>query len=133
MRAALAGLIVVAAGATAPMASAEAADFGHLRALAGQYSDVVLADPVLAAELRQNLGAGYSDFVEAMQVVVPSELIDNRFLMISGCMQHDCDAHRGLVLVDLEGGGIQVLRSDLYGPSIPVSARAEAAMDARTH
>jgi hypothetical protein len=133
MRRAVVGMVVAVSAAIAPWAGAGAADFSHLRAMAGEYSYDVLADPVLDAELRQNLGAGYDAFVEAMAVSVPSELIDNQFLILTGCMQHDCDSHRAMVIVDLDGGGLQVVRSDLYGAYIPLSDAAEAAMDAWNH
>ncbi|MGF1625187.1 MAG: hypothetical protein ACFCVH_09900 [Alphaproteobacteria bacterium] len=133
MRVSILGMVVAVSGMAAGLNGAGAADLSHLRAMAGQYTDEILADPVLASELRQNLGAGYDAFVEAMQVVFPSELIDDRFLVMSGCMAHDCAAHRGLVLLDLEGGGVQVVRSNLFGAFIPLTPAAEAAIDAWVH
>jgi hypothetical protein len=126
-------LFAALAGAAVPAGAARAADMQHLRAMAGEYSDVVLADPVLDAALREGLGAEYASFRDQMQVVFPAEIYDDRFLVLTGCRQHDCDAHRGLVLVDLEGGAVQVIRSNLYGGYIPLSAAAEAAIDAWNH
>ena len=117
----------------APWTGAAAQQFAHLRGMAGEYTDAILADPALDAELRAGLGGEFDSFMAAMQVVFPSELYDNRFLILTGCMPHDCDAHRGLVIVDLDGGGVQVIRSDLYGGFIPLSPAAEAAVDAWNH
>lgn len=133
MRSMALGLIAALTGAAVSADVAGAADMRHLRAMAGQYTDAILADPALDAELRAGLGADYQSFLGQMQVVFPSELFDNRFLVMSGCMQHDCDAHRGLVIVDVDGGGVQVIRSNLFGGFIPLTPAAEAAIDAWNH
>ena len=112
MRGAVLGLVVAACAMGAPGAGAVAADMSHLRDMAGLYTHEVLADPALDQELRSTLGTDYAKLEEVTTVVFPTELVDNRYLAATGCMQHDCGFHRGLVLVDLDTGSVLVLRSD---------------------
>jgi hypothetical protein len=130
MRGLVVGMVAALAGAAAPWAAAGAAEFSHLRAMAGAYTNEVLADPVLDAELRQNLGAGgYESLMQSLEVVVPSELVDDRFLIMSGCMQHACGVNDAVIVVDLELGGVQVLRREGFGPSFLLSPAAQAAVN----
>lgn len=111
MRRLLGVVLAIAAAATA----AQAADLAHLRAQAGEYTDVLLADPALDAELRRVLGEGYAAFTDVMEVVTPSELIDGRFLMAGGCKAHECSDKRGLVVIDLDSGEVTALLRAQYG------------------
>lgn len=128
MRQAVLGLGLLMVGAAAPLAPASAADLAHLRALAGHYTDEIMADPALDRALHQVLGDGYAAFADVMQVVFPSELIDNRVLVATGCRQHDCHAHRGLLMIDLETGAVTALRSDRDDAAGPVSPALQAAI-----
>jgi hypothetical protein len=95
--------------------AAHAADFSHLRGRAGEYTDVILADPVLDAELHRILGADYADFMSVMDVVLPTTLVDKRFLVAEGCRAHDCGNNAGLVVIDLDTGDVTAFRRGQYG------------------
>ena len=95
--------------------AASAADLSHLRAQAGQYTDVLLADPALTAALHEVLGSDYDSFMEAIGVVFPSTLVDDRYLIAEGCKAHDCGAQGGLVLIDLATGDVMAVRKGTYG------------------
>ncbi|MEZ5670530.1 MAG: hypothetical protein R3F55_24465 [Alphaproteobacteria bacterium] len=110
MRRASAALVLATLATAGALPPAQAADLAHLRAMAGQYTDVVMADAALESELRGLLGDGYASFAEDMQVVFPSELVDGHVLVATGCRAHDCGAHGGMILVDVDTGTVQVLQ-----------------------
>lgn len=114
-------LLATVALAFSPVA--QAADLGHLRKLAGQYTDVLMRDPALDAELHLVLGDGYAGFMTVMQVVFPSTLIDGRYLVAEGCRQHDCGDHRGLIVIDLDAGVVSTFRRDGGVWPAPVALR----------
>ncbi len=117
----IAGMLSIVASA-AMISGAHAADFAHLRGLAGQYTEFVLADPALDAELHVILGDDYANFMSVMQVTLPTRLIGDRYLVAEGCRAHDCGNQGGLVVIDLVDGTVTALRRGLYGQLItPVS------------
>src|SRR5690606_15187900 len=116
----------LAAALMAAPSAAQAADLGHLRALAGQYTNVLVADKALDAALHDVLGADYDSFMSVMQVVVPSRLIDGRFLVAEGCRAHDCGNHGGIIVIDLEDGEVMALRRGTYGLILGATPALEA-------
>lgn len=116
----LLGALAVAPGV------AQAAELGHLRGLAGEYTNVLLNDPALDAELRTLLGGDYDSFMSVMQVVLPTTLIEGRFLVAEGCRAHDCSNHGGLIVIDLDAGQVVALRRGMYGFAFAVPPDLEA-------
>jgi hypothetical protein len=115
MRATLVAAFALIVLAVVGSEAASAADLSHLRSRVGEYSDVILADPVLDAELHRILGADFDDFMSVMDVVLPTTLVDKRFLVAEGCRAHDCGNNAGLVIIDLDTGDVTVFRRGQYG------------------
>ena len=118
--------LLVLAAAGLGLTHAHAADLAHLRALAGQYANIVLADPALDAELHSILGDDYADFMSVMQVVLPTTIIDGRFLVAEGCRAHDCGNQGGVVVIDLSKGRVMAARRGLYGLLFDTTPALEA-------
>jgi Trypsin-like peptidase domain len=61
----------------------------------------ILSDPIVRAPLLQAVGkSNFAEFRSSMGVSEAPKIIDNRFIVASGCMQHACTFKRGMFIID---------------------------------
>jgi hypothetical protein len=63
--------------------------------------DEILSDPIVRAPLLQAVGrSNFAEFRFSMGTADEIKIIDNRFVVASGCMSHACDLKRGMFVID---------------------------------
>jgi len=63
--------------------------------------DDILSDPIVRAPLLQTVGrSNFAEFRSRMGIGPEPKIIDNRFIVASGCMAHFCSARRGMFVID---------------------------------
>jgi Trypsin-like peptidase domain len=66
-----------------------------------KHPDEILSDPIVRAPLLQAVGgSNFAEFRSSMGVADKPKIIDNRFIVASGCMPHACTFKGGMFIID---------------------------------
>ena len=78
----------------------------------GQYmSDILENNKVLRLLVSNMGGSNYESFVKATGTQSPAEIYDGRFLLVSGCVPHNCGGNDSFFVIDSwNTGALLVLR-----------------------
>lgn len=106
-------VIHLALAALAAATPAAAADRPALRAAAGQYMSDLMKRSEFRTPVQKTLGARTGEFRSITGTQIPSELIDNRYLVAQGCKPHDCPSHGAIVGIDTRSGEVIIVMAHL--------------------
>jgi hypothetical protein len=66
-----------------------------------KHPDEILSDPIVRAPLLQAVGrSNFAEFRSSMGISEGPKIIDNRFIVASGCMPHACNSKIGMFVID---------------------------------
>jgi hypothetical protein len=69
--------------------------------LIGEHPDKFFADEVLRKPLVQAVGLEvFRDLRRAIRVASPSAIVNNRYIVMQGCVPHDCGGNYGFLMID---------------------------------